>query len=583
MNDPSVKGMPANELNGFVWQALPDMVGKKYSAPAGKILADGSYLSTIIKRSYLLLPLLFFIGLLIGANHFWFEKPPYNDSLTYTIVIILLALSIWGSCFGFWLLAGFAIGDLFIYSYQNFLRGGFYVDANSFFSQLITFTTHYLLPKLILIALLYSLLVMMPPVANRLRQKITGMGNQGSIDKILLNIVLYSALCGLLTYCWTKSVPTLISPIYNWIYPTGTSMHCPPPMSQDIFINHMKIVWAAVILGFARYYVEFIYAKRSVKMPDTYALPLVFAPKTAFSAKWIIMLLLGSAFSVLMLTGLMLKGTDDNYVSEAWHLGWLSLGVASLLNVARKILVTKGDKWIALLQKVPFFIRLVIVLLLSYYVSKYFINSYIVATDTAIRVEYMRAMIYAIFSSIAIMYILLPDINDMASRKFQPAAAGGNRNVLRSVVLLIFVFSSSMAFAGTFCLIDPNVHGDDPGGEIPITTTAVGLTLALAASGVLKSSGDGSSNILVTIDPAHAAGSIDAMASGGTEPYTYEWKNNKTGEVTSGTNISNLKAGDEYTVTVTDADGKSVSGTATVVDDKGINQSDPGADSNVSL
>ena len=583
MNNLMAKGTDTNELSEFVWGEIPRMAGKKLSAPVGRILSDGKYVSALIKRSYLLLPLLFFIGLLIGANHFWFEKPPFNDSLTPTVVIILLSLSMWGSSFGFWLLLGFAVGDLFIFSYQNFLRGGFYVDANSIFSQLYAYLTHYFLPKMILLALLYSLLVLMPMVANRLRQKITGVQNQGSIDKVLLNIILYAVLCGLLTFCWTKSVPALISPIYNWIYPVGSNVHCPPPMSQSIFINKMIIVWASMILGFFRYYFEFIYKKGIAQAPAASALPVSFAKKNTVNPKTILLLLLGSAFSVLMLSGFMLKGTDDNYISEAWHLGWLSLLIVLVINILRKVLVSYGDKWIVMLQKIPFFIRLVIVLVISYYASKYIVHNSVVSTDPVIRVDYMRDMLYAIFASMAIMYIFLPDISDTNPGKSQAAFLSRNRNAVRSIILLVAFFSSTIALAGTFCLIDPNVHGDDPGGEIPITTTAVGLTLVLAASGVLKSSKNGENNILITVDAAHASGSIEALASGGTEPYTYEWKNNKTGEVMSGSSITNLKPGDQYTVTVTDADGKSVSGTATVVDDKGIDQSDPGADTNISL
>lgn len=570
-------------LNSFFWEDLPGMARKNCPGSLSRILGNGSYMSGIFKNSYLIPPLLFFIGLMIGANHFGFEKPPFADSMTIRLLIIMLFLCIWGASFGCWFLLGFALGDMFIFSYQSFTHGGYYIEANSLFSQCLTYFTHYFLPKLILLALLYSLLVLMPLAANALRVKIAGRANLKTIDKALLHLILYAALCGLLTYSWTKSVPSLIAPVYNWIYPVGSGVHCPPPMSQAIFIDNMLLVWVSVVLGGARFYLEYIFSKPHPTTPETQAFPISFSPKAAISAGSILQLLFSTAFSVFMLSGLMLKGSDDNFISEAWQLAWPALGIVLFINIIRKLIQEKGQNWISLLQRVPFFVRLVIGLAASYYISKLLIHSSISSTDNLVRSNYMHDMMHAVFASLLVMYILLPDLGSTTSAKSPAASRKAIAPVLRLWLLVAVLFTSTAVVAGTFCVIDPNVHGDDPGGEIPKTTTGMALTLALAATGMLKLSKNGAADITITVDEAHQSANAEALASGGTGPYSYEWKNNKTGEITRGATIGNLKAGEEYTVTVTDADNRTVSGTATVVDDKGIPRSDTGADDGSSL
>src|SRR5271165_1283255 len=105
--------------NEFFWKTLPDIVRKKVSATLGDILTDGQYLSTYIKSAWIFPPILFLVGLLIGGDHFGFDKS-YVDSMSITLIIFMFALSMWGAAFGFWLWLGYAFGELFIYSFLEF-------------------------------------------------------------------------------------------------------------------------------------------------------------------------------------------------------------------------------------------------------------------------------------------------------------------------------------------------------------------------------------------------------------------------------------------------------------------------------
>ncbi|MEK7412280.1 MAG: SprB repeat-containing protein, partial [Planctomycetota bacterium] len=100
-----------------------------------------------------------------------------------------------------------------------------------------------------------------------------------------------------------------------------------------------------------------------------------------------------------------------------------------------------------------------------------------------------------------------------------------------------------------------------PGTYTVTVTDAEGCTVVGTAT-ILEFGCDGSLAVSITSTNESAAGANDgtatATASGGTAPYSYAWSNGATTA-----SISNLTPG-TYTVTVTDAEGCTVSGSVTI-------------------
>jgi|GEM_PF-4639162 len=554
------------EQGDFFWEVLPG-VFSKFSNTLGNALTDGQYLTSFIKRTYLFPPILFLIGLFIGANHFGFDKD-YVDTMSATLVIFMLALSVWGAAFGFWLWLGYAFGELFIYSYHEFINSSFFDGSASLLSETGSFAVHYFLPKVILCALLYFLLVLTPVIVNNLRVKILGYQNLKLIDKAILNIVLYAAIFGFIAFCWAKSVPPLVSPIYNW-----RGQDCPHPPLQSIFINIDYLVAAAAILGFARFYFEFIKVKPHQNISKIYELPISFKDVNPFSVSKMIRTVFGSAFTAFMLCGLMLIGDNsngDNYLTQAWHLGFITLFVVFAIYLFRIFFSASalGKKWTASVQYVPFFIRIVIVWGVALFFANIILAKPFDATDPVVRSDYMTYMLISIFISMFFWYLLLPDLGIISTVKPVKSLLNWNKSAAMFFLLMAMLFTSTIVLANKFCVQDPSVYVNPPKTpkeEIPKTTTAIALSLTLAAFGALKIKTNSDGSLLITIDSKDTTSTIMATAHDGTPGYDYSWTNDKTGESGTDSTITNLKPG-TYSVTVTDSTGKSVTKQAVVKD-----------------
>jgi len=572
MESAGNKTAPGDYLNNFFWQAIPACFNRWFPGAAGKGLADGSYLAHFIKPIYLFPVILFFVGLLIGGDHFGFESG-YPDSLSSGLVIFMLILAVWGAGFGFWLWLGYTLADLFIFSYNEFAGSGYYSGSASFTDNMEGFLAHYFLPKTIICALLYFLLVLTPAFADNLRVKITGGKGTETIDKALLNVGLYAVLLAFLTWCWAKMVPSLVSPVYNW-----RGQDCPHPAAQSLYINTSDVVWVALVLGLLRFYIQHIRVKQ--KNQPAAVFYISFNNPGPFTLRKIITVVIKSILTVFLLCGLMVVGNDEVYISRAWHLAFISLAVVLAINFFKAYFssVKAGKNWAGIVQRLPFVIRLALCFIIAYFIAQYILSTPFDSSDAGVRISYMTYMLAAIFVSMLLFYFFLPDLGAIAPAGQKPL--GGSKKLLAAAVFMITFCWCAAAFAGTFCVIDPNVY-DKPKKDIPGTTTAIALTLTLAAAGGLKRSVDADGNVTITIDPDDHTASITAMGQGGTPDYTYTWVNNSTGESGTGDTITDPKPG-TYSITATDSKGNTVTKQAIVkYPDKGDEKVPGGNDDDV--
>lgn len=348
MEKPDNTSLP-DKMNEFVWEIFPQFIFQKFSKRLGKTLKDGSYLTSLWKYIWLLAPLFFTAGLIIGGTHIFFVN---DEVYTFSVSIMLFMIvpSVFSACFGFWLCLGYGIGDLFIYKYS------FYLHQNV---SLFDFILKAMLPRLIPIVFLYFLLVSIPAAGKNLASRILLKLEKNSPNRKMLEPLIAGLCAGLIAYAWTKSVPLLIRPVYAW-----QSLDMPgvsPPLYESGWI--ISLVTGMGVM--ARQFIEQVVTEKQgheLLFNTTGSLKDGMSTSQEYSFGHVLPLIIFTTiFSTFLLSGI--------------YTGWydaLIFGAGILIASYLKLyFIPKQNGWVNMVERIPFMIRFLSGIIICWLFYKY--------------------------------------------------------------------------------------------------------------------------------------------------------------------------------------------------------------------
>lgn len=236
--------MTYDRLAGTLYAGLP--IRLRRAAPLlGITLADGIYL-TAWPLWALLAPIAVFVfGFSVGGWH-WLPHSIGDGGITgypavafmqmLPLLVIAVAVGALSAGLGLLLIAGYAIGDLFISgaTYANLLPD----------SRLGWWLGHVVIAQLISY-LVFLLLAVLPTLATRaLAASVPGLWVPTGSVKVKLRALVAAALAGLLVYAWTYMAPMAIRPLWLWTH------HGLSPVTVPYFTRVVNPLLPLLAVGF---------------------------------------------------------------------------------------------------------------------------------------------------------------------------------------------------------------------------------------------------------------------------------------------------------------------------------------------
>jgi hypothetical protein len=183
-------------------------------------LVDGLYLVAWPLPAFLLPPLVLLLGVLLGATH-----PGYVVTVTESIPLLLL-LVVLGTAsghLGLAFLAGYVLGDVFLFNLERLARLPAEVgkvlgagDPPAAAVALAVDQGAYWLPLVIQYGLMALPLCALPLLTKALVRSLAGLALLGPWAGSAAAAAVHAALTFAVVYLWTQSVPLLIRPLFVW-------------------------------------------------------------------------------------------------------------------------------------------------------------------------------------------------------------------------------------------------------------------------------------------------------------------------------------------------------------------------------
>jgi hypothetical protein len=337
----------AETLTTLWWIRLPQSARRLALRPV-LALVDGLFIAVWPRLAAVLSPVALFLGLLLGAFHPGFDRV-FSES--WLMLILAVLFGVFSANLGAFFLAGFALGDFFLFHTAWAYRG-----------SLLSGLVNVRLPLLIE----YSLLGFMTTgIALATKSLLAQLRPPQSVPRdmqVLLAAGGHLGMTLLFVYLWMQVVPILIRPVFTW--PGGS------PSVQAMQILQQAgwpLLLVAALASLGRMGLQQLVSRhpqwqarldaREQQLNDARPLaplsakvPLV--ARVAFTAIW----------STLMLSGML----------QAWWDGLVLLAVIGVLQLARARLVTPAPvlAWARRIERVPLPLRLAAGVLLTTLVAR---------------------------------------------------------------------------------------------------------------------------------------------------------------------------------------------------------------------
>ena len=194
---------PLTRAADLIWVGVP-LALRKLSAGLATAAVDGLYLAARPLLGLAAPPVMFLLGLLVGALH-----PGFEYVFTEALWLLLLAAVVGtlSGALGSYLTLGFALGDLVLGEHpqwSTYRTDGLLDLPAQLGSQLLTYTLFGMLAVGVpLAAKSFAAEFMLPPSVPRAVRALVGVGA----------LVVIS---GLLVWVWTQSAPLLVRPVFVW-------------------------------------------------------------------------------------------------------------------------------------------------------------------------------------------------------------------------------------------------------------------------------------------------------------------------------------------------------------------------------
>lgn len=369
----------AETLTTLWWIRLPQSARRLALRPV-LALVDGLFIAVWPRIAAVLSPLALLLGLLFGALHPGFDRV-FSES--WPVLILAVMLGVFSAHLGAFFLAGFALGDFFLFHTAWAYRG-----------SLIGGLVNVRLPLLIE----YSLLAFMTTgIALATKSLLAQLRPAQSVPRdmqVLLAAGGHLGLTLLFVYLWMQVVPILIRPVFTW--PGGS------PSIQAMQILQQAgwpLLLVAALASLARMGLQQLVSRRATGQarleareqqlndaqplaPLSSKLPLV--ARVAFTA-------IGST---LMLAGML----------EAWWDGLILLVVIGALQLARARLVAPAVvlAWARRIERIPLPLRLAAGVLLTTFVARIALGPALAITNS------FRPILLLTVFALFVFYLLDP-------------------------------------------------------------------------------------------------------------------------------------------------------------------------------
>ena len=331
-----------DSLAHFWWVRVPAFLARG-SRLFSTIAVDGAYLRGWPPVAAFGPLVCLIVGFLSGWLHF-------SDGLSYTHAIGLMALFVilsgFGAGLGLWLLAGYFLGDFFLFGHEN-----------PYDQTLITGLLVMRLSLMIAYVLLAKLVCLTPLVSRGLRQQLLARLKLAPAVAIIANAIVQGALQAVLVWVWVNATPTLIRPIYSWL--GGTP---PTAAMRPLQQNGAVLVVIAFVIGAARAVLESLpgaqraasNTRAELDQVQERSRPVVRAPLPGWLTA-----VLRALFATFMMSGII----DTWFEALAF---FLLITGAQLL---RGFLATNAQALVEFMGRIPIILRIVIGGLASYLVA----------------------------------------------------------------------------------------------------------------------------------------------------------------------------------------------------------------------
>lgn len=188
-------------LTNLWWVHLPRLFRRVAVTPA-LALTDGLYITALPSVAAFLSPIIFLLGMLFGWLHPGFQMV-FSESLP--LLLLATLLGVLSGHLGMMFLAGFAVGDYFLFNpVWMFLEGSIFLNILYRFALVIEYV------------LLGMLTTQIPLVTKALLGQFYFVARWGKAASFIVALIGHVFLTVLLVYLWGQAVPVLIRPALAW-------------------------------------------------------------------------------------------------------------------------------------------------------------------------------------------------------------------------------------------------------------------------------------------------------------------------------------------------------------------------------
>jgi hypothetical protein len=366
-------------LTLFWWYRLP-MVAGRLTYGLAVMLTEGLYL-TVWPVLAAFVPI---IALTVGFLSGWLRFGGAELVFTQSILIMLLAI-IFGflsTQWGFLYIVAFGLADFVVYS-NPALR---FLDLGE---QLPT-----RIAMLIMYVALGILAVGLPLFVQQLRAQLRLPSTMSADFHVIIDLIVTSLVSAILVYIYIQSLPMLIRPFFIWRRQS-------PPVNAVFPAQEQVWIFAVITLIVVVMRVLFEYTAAATD-PKTMEAFIDLTEETKQLGLWgripkIVRIVFVSAVSTLFLAGL--------YAS--WQEAIIPFVLILLLGLLRWLLPKRFPLWQQIMERIPILFRLLIGLMLAYFLSSLLLNGRLAGSS-------FQPIVFALLLSLASMAIVFPEIDKVA-------------------------------------------------------------------------------------------------------------------------------------------------------------------------
>ncbi len=322
-----------DDLARLWWVRVPALLGR-ISGLLTSLASDGAYLRAWPAAAALAPIGCLLFGLLAGWTHFSGSYIALSYTNSLALMALLTVFSGLGGGLGFWLLAGYIVGDFLLFGHGEYMGA----PSAQIMARLALPIAYLLLGKLLILA---------PVVSRGLRLQLLARLKLTGTLGTAAHAAVQGGLQAGLVWVWVQAAPTLIRPIYTWrgSSPTSEAM---APLQQ----SGMLLVALALLMGIGRVVIERLPAAQRAAAAARRDLQQMMAGKRALQPLRLPVWLaaaLRSAFATYLLAGLVVTFLE----------GVLFFGLTLAGQLLRGFVATRLPQLSQLMARVPIVLRLV--------------------------------------------------------------------------------------------------------------------------------------------------------------------------------------------------------------------------------